>query len=556
MVLESDQIGQIGQIGHGVKAEAEFELNLDLEGELEDQSDKNYIDRGGFGTIYNSSIKGRVFKKFHQKFPNESFIRELSAYRLLEKTKCPYIPALYRTDIGNCILEIKKYPKNLAKYLETTQTNGKLSESKAIYIILQLAHSISWLYICGIQHRDIKPDNILINNKQNISLCDLGLCRFIDNCAPEHVTGIVQTIWYRAPEILNSNTNDQSKIDVWSFGLIALRIISILNNYDIYELVLNSYTEEGQLELINKMIGDRYSQKYGDFSKIEKFCPLEATDRTKSLFNIIKKCLHIDHKLRPNPIELWEMLNQLDLTRIHSKFGLKPDTSLIKFNLNSNKISQSNSIRSRSFDLIRDYLESNVENYREVIFLAYQLWDTLYQLFSDSDIWSYILKFLKKPKFINRIICIDSLSCIFACYVYERYEFSCGNILKNFENEYNHKHCLISDFNIIFIYMMNRINGDIYQYTMWSIIKNYKLRPKIEHQCYDILIKFNLINPLPSNQISLPILISNIIKHLTGRATTKPILTSSKVKNLVLTLTQESKLGDNVSPMTLSANEN
>ena len=81
--------------------------------------------------------------------------------------------------------------------------------------------SLQGLFGChkqGYFHRDMKPENLLINEEGTVKLADFGLAREIRARPP--FTEYVSTRWYRAPELLLSSTNYNSPIDIFAMGCI------------------------------------------------------------------------------------------------------------------------------------------------------------------------------------------------------------------------------------------------------------------------------------------------------------------------------------------------
>ena len=56
-------------------------------------------------------------------------------------------------------------------------------------------------------HRDIKPENILVSGEGTLKLCDFGFSRTLVEPTTDDLTEYVATRWYRAPELLLTDTN-------------------------------------------------------------------------------------------------------------------------------------------------------------------------------------------------------------------------------------------------------------------------------------------------------------------------------------------------------------
>jgi len=87
----------------------------------------------------------------------------------------------------------------------------------------QLLEGCEHIHSNNIMHRDIKPSNILVNKIGQVKIADWGLARSFQD--PSHVgtkqlTVTVQSLWYRAPELLLGCTTYDTKIDMWSTGCV------------------------------------------------------------------------------------------------------------------------------------------------------------------------------------------------------------------------------------------------------------------------------------------------------------------------------------------------
>lgn len=83
----------------------------------------------------------------------------------------------------------------------------------------QIVNAIKFCHCKRILHRDLKPQNLLIDKNGNIKLADFGLARAF-GVPIRTLTHEVLTLWYRAPEILLGQKEYSTPVDIWSIGCI------------------------------------------------------------------------------------------------------------------------------------------------------------------------------------------------------------------------------------------------------------------------------------------------------------------------------------------------
>jgi serine/threonine-protein kinase len=107
---------------------------------------------------------------------------------------------------------------------EILREKGKLRPADALEIARLVAEAIAYVSQVGLVHRDIKPDNIMLDTKGRLKLCDLGLAR--PSGATQLTSPMVAqgTPAYMAPEAALSPEID-SQADVYSLGVTLYRML-------------------------------------------------------------------------------------------------------------------------------------------------------------------------------------------------------------------------------------------------------------------------------------------------------------------------------------------
>ena len=107
----------------------------------------------------------------------------------------------------------------LEEDLQKVLKKKNLTKEQSLFYLKQLLEGILYCHSNRVIHRDLKPQNLLIDSKGNLKIADFGLARSFTVPLPS-LTHEVVTLWYRAPEILLGEKVYTPSIDIWSIGCI------------------------------------------------------------------------------------------------------------------------------------------------------------------------------------------------------------------------------------------------------------------------------------------------------------------------------------------------
>jgi len=111
--------------------------------------------------------------------------------------------------------------QDLKKYFDTC--GGVIEPSTTRSFMFQLMNGLQFCHGQNILHRDLKPQNLLINKNGELKLADFGLARSFG--IPVHCfSAEVVTLWYRPPDVLFGAKYYSTTIDTWSAGCIFAEI--------------------------------------------------------------------------------------------------------------------------------------------------------------------------------------------------------------------------------------------------------------------------------------------------------------------------------------------
>ncbi|XP_058737570.1 LEAF RUST 10 DISEASE-RESISTANCE LOCUS RECEPTOR-LIKE PROTEIN KINASE-like 1.4 [Vicia villosa] len=267
---------------------------------------------GGFGTVYKGDLKdGRVVAvKRHYESNFKRVTQFMNEVEILAKLRHKNLVTLYGCSSKHSreLLLVYEYIPNgtVADHIHGKQSSSYLLPwSVRFNIALETAEALAYLHASDVVHRDVKSNNILLDEKFHVKVADFGLSRWLPNdvthvsTAPQGTPGYVDPEYYQCYQL-----NDKS--DVYSFGVVLAELISSLQAVDI-----TRHRSDVNLAnmAVNKIQGQELHELVDPFLGYEKDSAVRRM--TTAVGELAFRCLQQQRDMRPSMDEVVEVLRAI-----------------------------------------------------------------------------------------------------------------------------------------------------------------------------------------------------------------------------------------------------
>uniref|UniRef100_A0A667WXN8 Cyclin dependent kinase 17 n=1 Tax=Myripristis murdjan TaxID=586833 RepID=A0A667WXN8_9TELE len=218
------------------------------------------LDKLGEGT-YATVFKGRskltdnlvALKEIrleHEEGAPCTAIREVSLLKDLKHANIVTLHDIVHTD-KSLTLVFEYLDKDLKQYMD--DCGNIMSMHNVKVFLFQILRGLAYCHKRKVLHRDLKPQNLLINERGELKLADFGLAR-AKSVPTKTYSNEVVTLWYRPPDVLLGSSEYSTQIDMWGVGCIFYEMAA-------GRPLFPGSTVEDELHLIFRLLGESQQNK-------------------------------------------------------------------------------------------------------------------------------------------------------------------------------------------------------------------------------------------------------------------------------------------------------
>jgi len=245
------------------------------------------IGEGTYGTVFKAKNKetGEIVALKRVRLDDDdegvpsSALREICLLKELNHRNIVRLHDVLHSD-RKLTLVFEHCDQDLKKYFDSL--NGEIDPDIVKSFMFQLLRGLSYCHSRNILHRDLKPQNLLINKSGELKLADFGLARAFGIPVRCYSAEVV-TLWYRPPDVLFGAKLYTTSIDMWSAGCIFAELANAGR-----PLFPGSDVDD-QLKRIFKLLGTPTESTWPNMSSLPEFKQFPLYNPSMTFAQVVPK---------------------------------------------------------------------------------------------------------------------------------------------------------------------------------------------------------------------------------------------------------------------------
>ncbi|ODV67201.1 kinase-like protein [Hyphopichia burtonii NRRL Y-1933] len=270
------------------------------------------VGRGGFGVVYRGLIKANneevAIKQIDLENDQTDLFEVNKEILIISECRLPQITKYLGCFVRHFKLWVIMEYVNGGSLFELLKPGSISDENVILLIVKEILIALEYLHNQGKIHRDLKSQNILLNNRGEVKLTDFGVStQLSSNFSRRNTT--VGTPYWMAPEVILNNKGGHSyKADIWSLGCCAYEL------FNGKPPLQNQFAPMKALRQISRCLHD------DDFTTL---IGLDELDISEEFKDFLHKCFLVDPKERYSSTKLLKH-------KFITKYNTKPNDPLVR----------------------------------------------------------------------------------------------------------------------------------------------------------------------------------------------------------------------------------